>query len=115
FVSPIFTAAPAPNLFIPTNYNIDSTCIQRIHITEKGVKAILVAHAPILITARLKDVDEGMESLRLSWKRSINSWRHKIVNRDLVFDSRQIVTLAGNGFPVGSDTAREVITYLQAF
>jgi hypothetical protein len=64
-----------------------------------------IAHAPILITARLEDIDTRAESLDLRFRRP-DGWRHLVVDRGTALDSRKLTQLASCGFPVSSETAR---------
>jgi hypothetical protein len=69
-----------------------------------------IAYGALLITGRTKDVDGEAEGLRLSWKRG-GGWRHKIVDRGIVANARELVSLANTGFPVTSSDAKLQVEY----
>jgi hypothetical protein len=71
----------------------------------------LIAHAPILIAARLRDIDCGTESLDLRFRRP-DGWHQAIVDRGVALDGRQITQLASRGFPVSSATSHDLVKYL---
>lgn len=73
----------------------------------------VIAHAPILIDGRLRDEEEGIEALRLTWRRR-NGWLGKTVDRGIALDARQLVKLADDGAPVTSGNASELVPYLDA-
>src|SRR5258706_1022255 len=71
-----------------------------------------VAEAPIIIVKRLRDVDTGDVSLEVAWLREDKQWQQITVSRGMLVQSREIVGLAGKGFPVSSVNANGIIRYL---
>jgi putative DNA primase/helicase len=107
---------PAPDLVMPKGFSLrgDATIKMVPERDENGDKTIreeVIAHAPVLIAARLRDIDRGTESLDLCFLRP-DGWRHLIVDRAVALDGRQIVQLASRGFPVASTTAKYLVEYL---
>ncbi len=108
-------SCPAPDLVIPKGFSLrqDATTMMFPDRDENGttMREEVIAHAPILIAARLRDIDIGTEALDLCFLRP-DGWRHVIVDRAVALDGRQIVQLASRGFPVASTTATFVVEYL---
>ena len=110
--------APIPGLLIPKPCFVRDGATGEVHFKEDpngaaGEVEIILAHAPLLITGRLRDADENVEALHLSWKR-FNGWRHKTADRGTVLDARKLVTLADDGAPVTSANAKDIVVYLDA-
>lgn len=110
---------PAPQLEIPDGFSLrrDAT-IARVPETDpltrqEVLSDVVIAHAPILIAGKVRDVDEGTELLDLRYLRPAG-WQQLIADRGVVMDSRHITALASRGFPVASPTAKEVVSYLHA-
>ena len=107
---------PAPELEMPTGFSLreDATTKMlqdRDENGEKKMHEVVIAHAPVLIAARLRDIDLGTESLDMCFRRS-DGWHHAVVDRAVALDSRQITQLASRGFPVASTTAKYLVEYL---
>lgn len=106
--------APMPELVIPDGYRLkaDATMLRSFQFTGFVIETI--AHGALLITGRTRDIDGESEGLRLSWKRG-GPWRHKVVDRGIVLDSRRLISLADGGFPVTSGDAKEQVDYFAKF
>ena len=109
-------SCPAPDLVIPEGFALRPGATTKMipdrgDHNEKSEREEVIAHAPVLIAARLRDIDVGTESLDLCFRRS-DSWQHLIVDRSVALDGRKIVQLASNGFPVASTTAAHLVEYL---
>src|SRR5262249_16698948 len=70
-----------------------------------------VAYAPILIAGRLRDEDENVEYLQLSFRRG-GRWHNQTVDRGIALDSKRLVALASQSFPVSSENVKEVVRYV---
>lgn len=113
----IFADAPVAGLVIPANYQLtpDALIYSTVDEESNQVKKVTVCNAPVLLTGRTVDIDSGTEGVRVSWKRGGAGWRHRIVDRGVMADSRRIVALADQGFPVTSNNSKEIIRYADAF
>jgi len=49
-----------------------------------------VAHAPIVISGRLRDLETRTESLRINWRRP-DGWREHIVDRAVALDKNKVI------------------------
>src|SRR5207244_7198075 len=108
---------PAPALLIPAQFSLrtDATIqiITKIDpFTKEEINAeAVVAHAPVLMTTRLRNIDESTEALELAYSRP-DGWHRQIVDRRVALDAQKIVELAASGFPVSSANAKSLVSYL---
>lgn len=91
---------------IPSPWRANNEGIKR---SKEGV-LLAVAHSPVVITGRLVD-EEGHEAVEISWLRD-DTWRSRVFNRDVLFNTRKIIDLAAHGVAVTSGNARELATFL---
>ena len=87
-------------------------------LSEDGVvdlKNNVVAHAPLVILGRTRDVDSGREGFTLGWRRKGGAWTQHHVPREDALNHKQLPALAGLGAPIGSPTAMAVANYLMQF
>lgn len=98
--------APIRDLIIPPGYKLlpDQT------IAAGFIGQEVIAHGALLITGRTKDVDGESEGVRMSWSRG-NGWRHKIVDRGVIANKRELVGLANAGFPVTTGNSEAQVEY----
>jgi putative DNA primase/helicase len=107
---------PAPWMRVPPGFSLDinGTYEWKARRDPSGIEivsTVLVAHAPILIGARFRDVETGTEALRIHWRRP-DGWRERTVDRAVALDTRRIIELAGEGFPVFSNNVAGMTKYL---
>lgn len=103
---------PCPELIVPEPYFLRGDATGHVVTDDDGKPTWRTfAHAPILITGRLRDQEEQVESLRLSWRRQA-SWLDATVDRGTALNGQKLVELASSGFPVAGDNARDVARYL---
>lgn len=107
--------APIPTLIVPDGYKLESDkTLGQVPNTLGFLVMEPIAFGALLITGRTKDVDGENEGVRVSWKRG-GPWRHKIVDRGVVANSRELVSLANSGFPVTSSDAKSQVEYFAKF
>lgn len=105
---------PTPDLLIPPPYYLTPSAVAKwVSGSRDGDSEHeqIVTHAPIVISGRLKDADEHLESLRVAWLRGAG-WQHATVDRGKLLSSSKITELASIGFPVAEPIAKDVVTYL---
>jgi putative DNA primase/helicase len=107
---------PTPDLVIPGGFDVNLNATTKAETVkgadgESTTSEVVIAHAPILIAARLRDIESGAESLDLRFRRP-EGWHQMIVDRGVALDARQITQLASRGFPVSSATAKDLVQYL---
>ncbi len=106
-------SCPYPALLIPRNYSLSLSGTETLEFIQGTTIPIpqVIAHAPILITGRFRNSEEGIEYFRLAWFRN-NRWIDKVVDRGICLDPRKLLTLASNGFPVAGDNNTKIAAYL---
>ncbi len=77
-------------------------------------KASIVVPCPLFITGKLVNPKTNEESVQLSWIRD-GSWKFITVERIYICSTSQIVKLSNYGFPVTSDSTKEIISYLRLY
>jgi hypothetical protein len=116
----MLTDSPAPDQVIPQPYFIEIgatgyaiTGIRDLPGFEGGdePERHIIAFAPVLISARMRDADEGREYLQLSFRRR-TGWIHQVVDRGVALYGKKLVELASDGFPVAGDNAGRLARYL---
>jgi putative DNA primase/helicase len=103
------------SLVIPEGYVLTADTTSRIVRGRDGEEhERTIAFAPVTVTGILCDVDENCEFVRLEYRRGGRAY-HSVVERGTALNSRKLVELASNGFPVASDNANDLAAYLHAF
>ncbi len=67
---------------------------------------------PVILTRRLKNVDTGEEKVELAFYRD-RTWHHISADRSTVFSRSGIILLADKSLPVSSESAKDLVRYLQ--
>jgi putative DNA primase/helicase len=102
------------NLVIPDGYSLTENTTVRICRGRDGEDyEKTIAFAPVTITAALRDAEQNCEFVRLEYKSSGRP-NHVVAERGTALNSRKLIELASNGFPVASDNANELAAYLHA-
>ena len=65
----------------------------------------------LYIGGRTEDLDTGVESVTLIWRRD-NQWKRKTVPQRIVASTREIVTLADASLLVNSGNAKDLVSYV---
>lgn len=99
---------PLEGLVEPGDWLIDKTG-RIIKMTPN--KNIVACPHPVIISARLRDVDFNDEKLALSFYRD-GHWRTVHAKRSTTASRTAIVQLADSGIQVTSETAKYLVTYL---
>jgi len=100
--------SPLPELAIPNGYWFTDEATLKFRVQQSPE---VVAHGAIVVTGRTEDIDGDGRGVRFSWSRG-KGWAHKIVNRDVMAEARQLIALAANDFPVTSVNAKEQVEFL---
>jgi hypothetical protein len=109
---------PAPSMVIPSNFSLDEngtyeSKARRDPWGGTAINTVLVAHAPLVISGRLRDIETGTQALQIYWRRP-DGWHERTVDRAVALDSHRIIELAGEGFPVFSNNTAGLTKYLEA-
>jgi hypothetical protein len=112
--------APAKPLVIPDGYYLsDEATGYRLVAEDPETGEVVVeerpfAFGPMVITARLRDIDEGRTALRLAYRRA-DGWRELTVDRGVALHKGRILDLTSQDVLVASDNAHAVAAYLHRF
>jgi len=68
----------------------------------------------IVLVERLKCVHTGKEQVKLAWHMD-DAWHYQMVDRKVIADTREIVSLASYGLPITSEHKEFLVKYLSAY
>jgi uncharacterized protein (DUF927 family) len=71
-------------------------------------------YAPVLITGRAIDIDDGTEEVDLTFKQR-RKWRSLWTSKRNISDVRKIIEFSDYGLAVDSNNAKKLVEYLSAF
>jgi uncharacterized protein (DUF927 family) len=102
------------DLLFPPGYEYEEGMI--ITKVEKGkeLQTVTVANEPVIMTGILTDVGSNRESVEIA-AFHYGRWITEIVQRGIIANQKEIITLANNGFPVTSSNAKLMVNYLHVF
>ncbi len=100
------------NCTLPLHYTFSPGKAIKRTIDAKNNKDEFIVPCPLFITSRGIDIKTQKETVELSWIRD-NEWKFKEVDRSYICKHTKIVDLADYGFPVTSDSAKQITSYLQ--
>lgn len=100
---------------VPENYMITQYGITKVTFNFKGEpKTESISNQPILITKKAINTDEKLIKIELTFKVS-GIWEKLQVEREIISDSRKLITLSNYGFPVHSGNSKKIVEYLHSF
>ena len=103
-------------LMCPEGWDLQAHGIRRIRILETGdYYEEEVTHRPVLVEGRLRDIHDNTITLALGWPTSAGRWQLHTAPRIKVADARQLVTLAAHDAPVTSNSASNLVAFLDDF
>ena len=101
--------SPDDDLLVPKHWIIEHDGVWR---QKPNGDRIRVTHAPLIITALARSVDNiAEEHVTLAWRRG-NAWTSKTIPRAQMCDSRAMVGLSALGCPVSSENGKDVVAFL---
>ena len=99
-------------LKIPKNYTISmETGIKTFYYKDGEKIEVAVAPIPIVLSKVLKNIDTEEEKVELSFYRK-GRWEKIVVDKNILYNSRNIVNLANKGIPITSSKAKKVMDWL---
>ena len=98
----------------PNEYQIDREGVHKITTTLRDEKIEKISNLPVLITKQAINTDDDIVNLELAFKRDF-IWKKFVVERATICDSKKILEICNNGFPVHSGNAKKMVEYLHAF
>lgn len=106
-----FRGHPGPDkLLVPSGYRLDDLGVWAQ--TDEGETRIALCPAIVVRVAR--DEEQLQQWMTVAWL-DRGRWRTADVERGTVSDSRKLVALSNQGFPVDSTNAGAMVRYLGAF
>lgn len=109
----IFPDCPI-DLIIPPGFAFSHGGVEQVQQTENnGEKRSLASGSPIVLTARIFNIDTDQEKVELCFQ-YYQQWRRVVQARSTVFNSRSIIKLADYGIDVTSESSKYLVKYLQA-
>ena len=82
--------------------------------TENGVQYQQAAYTPVVISERIFNIDTQMEKARVSFKTDFGYWRHIVLPKATIYNTKSIVNISNSGLIVTSETARVMVKWLSA-
>lgn len=100
---------------IPSGWMVSRRGVYAVQVSEQhGEVARHVSEGPLYVTGRLVDADTGAHQLQLAWYGDHGEWVERVVARRTAADARGLVDLAGDGAPVTSQNAGDLVRYIAA-
>jgi len=107
------TDCPVPNCIIPFDYEIEEDIVKRrVRDRNEFERLERVADAAILIVRIEEEITMRKQRLELTWRHPFG-WKKHTIERSILLNSRSIIGGLGDyGFPVSSENAGKVVSYL---
>lgn len=82
-------------------------------IDEKKSVPTVICRTPIILTQRLKSMEDGEEKIEIAFKRD-GKWQKAVYPRSTIFTARGITVLSDLGCTITSENAKLVVKFLEA-
>ncbi len=107
----------APGLRCPPGWELTPTSLGQLRVNPEtdDTEQLVVAHRPIVVEGRLRDVDDGSIHLVLGWPGTQGGWLTQVVPRGQVADARQIVALSFQDAPITTSNTGQIVNYIADF
>lgn len=103
---------PPIDLEIPFGWAVSDDGIMKINDKSDRFEPLSISSAPILITERSANIDNGEECLELQYRRD-GAWKAYTFPRGSISTPRDLVSkLSDKGFPLRSTAAKDISDYL---
>lgn len=97
------------------DYVLDDTGVYKPVITKDGDFMLRhISGTPLFISELLDNVQENNEKVRLIYRTEPNIWRNIAIEREIPSSNTKITRLANYGIDVTTDTAKELVSFMQA-
>lgn len=97
---------------IPLNYTIENDVLYKIDIIDKKEIKTILSPIPVFIKSILENVDTLEQKVELLYYRiPLEKWQTIIIDKNIICDTRLIITLANKGIPVNSSNAKRFVDY----
>ena len=107
----------AEGLRCPPGWELTPSGVARLKINADtgDTSAVDVSHRPIIVEGRFRDIHDQTITLALGWPTAAGGWQLHPAPRLKVADARQLVTLAAQDAPVTSNSASDLVAFLDDF
>jgi putative DNA primase/helicase len=104
-------------LVSPPGWDVDRSGIARLKVDDDSgeVQAVDVAHRPMIIEGRYRDVHDNTVTYALAWSGAHSGWHVHPVPRGKAADARGLVAFAAHDAPVTSNNAANLVAFLSDF
>ncbi|WP_139905476.1 DUF927 domain-containing protein [Clostridium thermarum] len=101
---------------VPFGWNVDfkEGIVKCEQSAEGNIKTVPVSFTPVVINRRFHNLDMETEKVELAFFRD-GYWRNVLAPRSVIFNRNSILRLADSSFPVSSNNASDLISYLSDF
>ena len=106
-----------PGLRCPPGWELTPASLSQLRVNPEteDTEEIVIAHRPIVVEGRLRDVDDGAIHLVLGWPGAQGGWTTQVVPRLQVADARQIVALALQDAPINTSNVGQIVHFIADF
>ncbi|MBP2033469.1 uncharacterized protein (DUF927 family) [Clostridium algifaecis] len=101
---------------VPFGWNVDfkDGIVKCEQSAEGNIKTVPVSFTPVVISRRFHNLDTETEKVELAFFRD-GYWRDVLAPRSVIFNRNSILRLADSSFPVSSNNAGDLISYISDF
>ena len=82
--------------------------------TDGGIQYQRAAYTPVIISERIYNIDTQTEKAKISFKTDFGHWRHIVLPKSMIYNTRNIVNISNSGVNVTSETARNMVKWLSS-
>ncbi len=109
-------APVSPQAVVPGNLVLSvQNGIENVKDDEKGNKSLLqLFSVPVVLVERFKSVNTNREEVKIAWYID-GAWRSLVVDRRVIADTRDVVSLASYGLPITSADKDFIVRYFQEY
>lgn len=115
-VADVAKGAPVDGHVVPHGYWLHGKGTGLWKSTPQGTKYPTIEAAPIVVTATDEDIETGIQRVRIAWRhRGRKTWTARWIPRQDALSKRGLERWIGNGFPVTSESAAQLVGYIRAY
>lgn len=108
-------APVSPDAVIPMKFTLSKEGgIYEMKKNNNDDKEVNIFSSAVFISERYRSIDTNKESVKISWYRD-NKWNNKLIEKKVISDSREIVSLSNFGLPVNTLNSSNIIRYLHDY
>lgn len=106
-----------PGLRCPPGWELMPSSLSQLRVNPDtdDTEQVVIAHRPIVVEGRLRDVEDGSIHLVLGWPGTQGGWTTQVVPRFQIADARQIVALSFQDAPINTNNMGQIVNYLADF